>query len=112
MSTAQASQTVFGPRPQWANARRIVVKIGSSLLVDRENGQLKAAWLGSLADDVAALIKAGKEIIIVSSGAIALGRHMLSLPKGALALEQSQAAAAVGRFRSPAPTRPCSRRAG
>jgi glutamate 5-kinase len=98
MSTAQASQTVFGPRPQWVGARRIVVKIGSSLLVDRGNGQLKAAWLGSLADDVAALIKAGKEIIIVSSGAIALGRHMLSLPKGALALEQSQAAAAVGQI--------------
>ncbi len=91
-------KTVFGPRPQWVGARRIVVKIGSSLLVDRESGQLKAAWLGSLADDVASLIKAGKEIIIVSSGAIALGRHMLSLPKGALALEQSQAAAAVGQI--------------
>jgi glutamate 5-kinase len=98
MSTAQASQTVSGPRPQWADAGRIVVKIGSSLLVDRESGQLKGAWLGSLADDVASLIKAGKEVIIVSSGAIALGRHMLSLPRSALALEQSQAAAAVGQI--------------
>jgi glutamate 5-kinase len=98
MSAAQEANTVFGPRPQWLNARRIVVKIGSSLLVDRESGQLKAAWLGSLADDVASLIKAGKEVIIVSSGAIALGRHVLSLPRGALALEQSQAAAAVGQI--------------
>ena len=98
MPTANTSQVVFGPRPQWLKARRIVVKIGSSLLADRESGQLKEAWLGSLADDVAALIKAGKEVIIVSSGAIALGRHMLSLPRGALALEQSQAAAAVGQI--------------
>jgi glutamate 5-kinase len=98
MSAAQEAKTVFGPRPQWLKARRIVVKIGSSLLVDRESGQLKAAWLGSLADDVASLIKAGKEVIIVSSGAIALGRHVLSLPRGALALEQSQAAAAVGQI--------------
>jgi glutamate 5-kinase len=98
MSAAQEVKTVFGPRPQWLKARRIVVKIGSSLLVDRESGQLKAAWLGSLADDVASLIKAGKEVIIVSSGAIALGRHVLSLPRGVLALEQSQAAAAVGQI--------------
>src|SRR6185503_11504265 len=90
MSAANASHTAFGPRSQWVDARRVVVKIGSSLLADRETGQLKEAWLGSLADDVAALIKAGKEVIIVSSGAIALGRHMLSLPRGALALEQSQ----------------------
>jgi glutamate 5-kinase len=87
-----------GPRPQWTGARRIVVKIGSSLLVDRESGALKEAWLGSLADDVAMLGKAGKDVIVVSSGAIALGRHVLSLPKGPLALEQSQAAAAVGQI--------------
>jgi glutamate 5-kinase len=98
MPAANPPEAVFGPRPQWTSARRIVVKIGSSLLVDRGSGQLKAAWLGSLADDVGALIKAGKEVIIVSSGAIALGRHLLSLPKGTLALEQSQAAAAVGQI--------------
>ena len=98
MSAADQSQTGFGPRPQWTGARRIVVKIGSSLLVDRESGRLKEAWLGSLADDVGSLVKAGKDVIIVSSGAIALGRHMLSLPKGTLALEQSQAAAAVGQI--------------
>jgi len=83
-------------RSEWANARRVVVKIGSSLLVDRASGQLKAAWLESLAEDVAALNKAGKDAIVVSSGAIALGRHLLSFGTGSLALEQSQAAAAVG----------------
>ncbi|MET0653863.1 MAG: glutamate 5-kinase, partial [Hyphomicrobiaceae bacterium] len=80
-------------RPEWTNARRVVVKIGSSLLVDRATGQLKAAWLQSLAEDVAGLVKGGKDVILVSSGAIALGRHLLSFGKGALALEQSQAAA-------------------
>ncbi len=85
-------------RPQWTSAKRIVVKIGSSLLVDRAAGRPKAAWLEALADDVSALIAEGKEVIIVSSGAIALGRHLLSFPKGALPLEQSQAAAAVGQI--------------
>jgi glutamate 5-kinase len=53
------------PRPEWTKARRIVVKIGSSLLVDRANGELKSAWLATLADDVAALIAAGRQVIIV-----------------------------------------------
>jgi glutamate 5-kinase len=83
-------------RPQWAGARRIVVKIGSSLLVDRRLGELNAAWLASLAQDVAELARADKQVILVSSGAIALGRHMLGFPSGALELEKSQAAAAVG----------------
>lgn len=85
-------------RPQWANARRIVVKIGSSLLVDRAQGRPKSAWLEALADDVSDLVAKGKEVIIVSSGAIALGRHLLNFPKGELPLEQSQAAAAVGQI--------------
>jgi glutamate 5-kinase len=93
-STATASTV----RPEWAKAKRIVVKIGSALLADRETGALKAAWLASLVDDVAALAAQGKEIVLVSSGAIALGRHALKLPKGALELEQSQAAAAVGQI--------------
>jgi glutamate 5-kinase len=83
-------------RPQWIDARRIVVKIGSSLLVDREQGRLNAEWLASLAEDVAGLAKAGKQVILVSSGAIALGRHMLGFASGPLELEKSQAAAAVG----------------
>ncbi|HWB43845.1 MAG TPA: glutamate 5-kinase [Hyphomicrobiaceae bacterium] len=87
-----------GARAEWTNARRIVVKVGSSLLVDRAGGTLQRAWLESLAEDVAGLVKAGKEVILVSSGAIALGRHLLGFPKGALELEKSQAAAAVGQI--------------
>ncbi len=82
----------------WARARRIVVKIGSALLVDRATGRLNSTWLQSLADDVAELTAAGKDVILVSSGAIALGRHVLGLPRGSLELEQSQAAAAVGQI--------------
>lgn len=95
MSTPQITAKA---RPEWAKANRIVVKIGSALLVERDTGQLKTAWLNSLMDDVAALAKSGKDVVLVSSGAIALGRNTLKLPKGALALEQSQAAAAVGQI--------------
>jgi glutamate 5-kinase len=86
----------ISPRPEWLAAKRIVVKIGSALLVDRASGRLRATWLNSLGDDVAALAAQGKEVVLVSSGAIALGRHVLGLGNGALELEQSQAAAAVG----------------
>ncbi len=96
-ATPQASAASTA-RPEWAAAHRIVVKIGSALLVDRETGILKTDWLSSLMDDVAHLAKAGKEIVLVSSGAIALGRHTLKLAKGPLDLEESQAAAAVGQI--------------
>jgi len=82
-----------------AGAKRIVVKVGSALLVDSASGQLKRDWLASLASDIAALKQEGKEIVIVSSGAIALGRRALNLKSGALRLEESQAAAAVGQVR-------------
>ncbi|MCJ7599556.1 MAG: glutamate 5-kinase [Methyloceanibacter sp.] len=85
-------------RQEWSKAKRIVVKIGSSLLVDGTTGTLKAEWLNSLADDIAKLRADGKAVIVVSSGAIALGRNVLKLPKGALKLEDSQAAAAVGQI--------------
>jgi glutamate 5-kinase len=85
-------------RPEWTTAKRIVVKIGSSLLTDKETGALKSIWLTSLMDDVAQLIRAGKQVVLVSSGAIALGRHALKLAKGPLELEESQAAAAVGQI--------------
>lgn len=78
------------------DARRIVVKIGSALLVNSESG-LRSDWLAGLAADVAALREGGADVLIVSSGAIALGRRVLRL-EGALALEQSQAAAAVGQI--------------
>jgi glutamate 5-kinase len=85
-------------RTEWANAKRLVVKIGSSLLVDGASGTLKAKWLASLCDDIAKLKAQGKEVIVVSSGAIALGRNVLKLPKGTLKLEDSQASAAVGQI--------------
>jgi len=81
-----------------AKARRIVVKIGSALLVDGKTGAIKASWLASLIDDLADAKIRGADIIVVSSGAIALGRRTLGLPKGKLKLEQSQAAAAVGQI--------------
>jgi glutamate 5-kinase len=98
MPASDTQQRSARPRPEWAKARRIVVKIGSSLLVDRASGELKSAWLATLADDVAALVKAGRQVVIVSSGAIALGRHVLGFAKGTLELEKSQAAAAVGQI--------------
>lgn len=81
------------------DAKRLVVKIGSALLVDAETGQLRQDWLTSLADDVARIRARGTDVIIVSSGSIALGRGILGLPLSSLALEQSQAAAAVGQIR-------------
>ncbi len=84
--------------PALAAFRRIVVKVGSALLVDAKAGRLKEAWLASLAADIAALHADKRDIIVVSSGAIALGRSVLKLPGGALKLEDSQAAAAVGQI--------------
>ncbi len=81
-----------------ASAKRIIVKVGSALLVDQKTGTIKASWLSSLVDDVADLKFAGADVILVSSGAIALGRSTLGLPKGKLKLDQSQAAAAVGQI--------------
>ena len=80
------------------DARRVVVKIGSALLVDGASGTLRRAWLTGLAADVAALRARGTDVIVVSSGSIALGRRTLDLAPP-LSLEQSQAAAAVGQIR-------------
>jgi len=77
--------------------RRIAVKIGSALLVDRAAG-LRRDWLDSLAADIGGLAAGGAEILVVSSGAIALGRTILGLSRKALKLEESQAAAAVGQI--------------
>lgn len=81
-----------------AAARRIVVKIGSALLVDGRSGALKRSWLESLARDVAKLRREGKDVVLVSSGSIALGRKVLGFDAGELPLEQSQAAASVGQI--------------
>jgi glutamate 5-kinase len=80
-----------------ARYRRITIKIGSALLVD-SSGKLRAGWLADLAEDIAALKAEGREIVIVSSGAIALGRGLLGLSAIALTLEQSQAAASAGQI--------------
>lgn len=82
-----------------SQAKRIVVKVGSTLLVDAEKGRLNRHWLESLVADVAYLHGRGQEVILVSSGAIALGRRHLKLKYGKLRLEESQAAAAVGQIR-------------
>ena len=98
MAESPDTNTDTRNRPEWAAARRIIVKLGSALLTCRETGTLNTDWLGSLIDDIAELSKQGREVVIVSSGAIALGRHSLSLPTGPLQLEESQAAAAVGQI--------------
>jgi len=84
--------------PDIRAARRLVIKIGSALLVDRDKG-LRRDWLSALALDVVEAKLRGADVILVSSGSIALGRAALGWPAGALALEQAQAAAAVGQIR-------------
>jgi glutamate 5-kinase len=81
-----------------SDAKRLIVKIGSALLVDADTGKLRRDWLLSLAEDVATMRKLGTDVVLVSSGSIALGRGALGLPMTALSLEQSQAAAAVGQI--------------
>jgi glutamate 5-kinase len=78
--------------------RRITIKVGSSLLVDHDAQDVRRDWLAALVDDLAELHRGGADILVVSSGAIALGRSVLGLAKGALKLEDSQAAAAVGQI--------------
>jgi glutamate 5-kinase len=84
--------------PILSDFRRIVVKVGSSLLIDAAAGRVREDWLASLAQDIAALHGGKRDLLVVSSGAIALGRSVLRLPGGLLRLEDSQAAAAVGQI--------------
>jgi len=85
--------------PTLLDSRRLVVKIGSALLVDGETRQIRRDWLDALADDVAACRKRGQEVVIVTSGAVACGREHLGLVGRALKLEEKQAAAATGQIR-------------
>jgi glutamate 5-kinase len=87
-----------GTLPTIRDFRRIVIKVGSSLLIDAAAGRVKQAWLASLVEDIAALHREKRDLLVVSSGSIALGRSVLRLPKGPLKLEESQAAAAVGQI--------------
>lgn len=98
VQTHRINVNITSTRPEWQSAKRIVVKIGSALLTDSATGALKEAWLASIMADVAELRAEGKEVVLVSSGAVALGRSKLDLPKGPLKLKQSQAAAAVGQI--------------
>ncbi len=84
--------------PSLDRFNRVVVKVGSSLIVDASRGAVKQAWLEALAADIAALHARAANVLVVSSGAIALGRTMAGLPKGGLKLEDSQAAAAIGQI--------------
>jgi len=101
---ARIAWPIFSPRslamarPELSNFRRIVVKVGSALLVDSKAGEVRSSWLAALAADLAKLHREGREILIVSSGSIALGRSRLKLQRGSLKLEESQAAAAVGQI--------------
>src|SRR3954452_2623920 len=82
-----------------AAARRLIVKIGSALLVEEASGNIRRAWLEALADDVARCRARGQEVLLVSSGAIAVGRRHLGLTQRGLKLEEKQAAAATGQIR-------------
>jgi glutamate 5-kinase len=84
--------------PQLDQFKRVVIKVGSALLVDRARGRLRHGWLAALAEDIALLHGRGVDVLVVSSGAIALGRTVVALPSGPLKLEESQAAAAVGQI--------------
>jgi glutamate 5-kinase len=85
--------------PSLTSAHRIVVKIGSALVVDQKEGAPRAAWLDSVAADIEAMRARGTDVIVVSSGAIALARRTLRLTQKRLRLEEKQAAAAVGQIR-------------
>ncbi|HEX8418329.1 MAG TPA: glutamate 5-kinase, partial [Methylobacterium sp.] len=84
--------------PALQDFRRVVLKVGSALLVDRARGRLRHAWLAALVEDIADLHARGVDVLVVSSGAIALGRTVLGYAPGTLRLEESQAAAAVGQI--------------
>jgi len=82
-----------------SSARRLVVKVGSALLTDESKGRVRTRWLGALASDIAELQNRGVHVVLVSSGAIAVGRGLLGLGHGRLRLEQKQAAAAAGQIK-------------
>src|SRR3954463_15631393 len=84
--------------PSLEDFRRVVIKVGSALLVDRARGRLRHAWLAALAEDIAEMHARGVDVLVVSSGSIALGRTVLGFAPGALRLEESQGAASVGQI--------------
>ncbi len=99
MTEALPADTSAGGTGRLATRRRLVVKIGSALLTDEASGEIRRSWLDALADDVAVLVAGGCEVLLVSSGAISVGRRRLGLTRGRLKLEEQQAAAAAGQIR-------------
>jgi glutamate 5-kinase len=95
--TTSPPQTSASAQPL-QQARRVVIKVGSALLADAATGTVKRDWLQTLAADIAELRQRGQEVLLVSSGAIALGRRQLAFPAGRLKLDEKQAAAAVGQI--------------
>ncbi|MFT4089932.1 MAG: glutamate 5-kinase [Asticcacaulis sp.] len=91
---SQATKSAFPAH--LAAAKRITIKVGSALLVDTPSGKANLDWAKGLAQDIAALKASGTEVVLVSSGAVALGRRYLGLKSGKLTLDQKQAAAAAG----------------
>jgi glutamate 5-kinase len=98
LSSFSFSPAIVVKLPSLDQFNRVVIKVGSSLLVDGALGAVRREWLEALASDIAALHERGASVIVVSSGAIALGRTIAGLPKGALKLEDSQASAAIGQI--------------
>ncbi|MEE2661708.1 MAG: glutamate 5-kinase [Pseudomonadota bacterium] len=86
-------------RRQIGESKRLIIKIGSALLVDEKTGKIRNNWLTGLAKEIANLKSQGTSVVVVSSGAIAVGRSHLELSSGILALEQKQASAATGQIR-------------
>ena len=82
-----SAQTALSQIPVLQDFRRVVIKVGSALLVDRARGRLRHAWLAALAEDIADLHARGVDVLVVSSGAIALGRTVLGYAPGTLRLE-------------------------
>ncbi len=97
--SATAAVRASASTPKLSEAKRIIVKVGSALLVDEAKGHIRQSWLDSLAEDIAGLHRQGCQVAVVSSGAIAVGREHLGLRQGALRLEEKQAAAATGQGR-------------
>ena len=95
MTKAKLTSTDKVSTQSTKDARRLVIKIGSALLVNEKSGEVRHEWLNALADDIAMCRNRGQEVLVVSSGAIAVGRYHLGLRGNSLRLEEKQAAAAT-----------------
>ena len=100
MSSAEINASAIVPLPDvLVAAGRITIKVGSALVVDAKTGGVNSEWMRGLARDIAALTAAGKQVVLVSSGAVALGRRYLGVTRAKLKLDEKQACAAAGQPR-------------